>query len=63
MINYEVIHMEKENINQVQPAEEQSAPAPYTPRPLWRAVCAWIGLALFIAAVVGMYLYLKQGIA
>ena len=55
--------MEKENINQVQPAEEQSAPAPYTPRPLWRAVCAWIGLALFIAAVVGMYLYLKQGIA
>ena len=53
--------MEKEMNVPVQPAEEKAVRTPYTTRPLWRPICAWIGLALFIGAVAFAYFYLTQG--
>ena len=51
--------MEKEINVQTQPSVD--ARTPYTTRPLWRTVCAWIGLALFLGALVCGYIYMTKG--
>ena len=54
--------MEKEiNVQAQEPVEAVTAHTPYTTRPLWRTVCAWIGLILFLGALACGYIYLTKG--